>query len=109
MCHIVFCTDLCLWPRKLRTFFYEINHFYYNSKALTKRSGLPVRIFIGYSHRLLSYIFPCRMVNFGTVLSKRYAMAQLVEALRYKPEGRRFDFLMALLEFCIDIILRTGL
>jgi hypothetical protein len=30
----------------------------------------------------------------------RHAVAQLVEALRYKPEGRGFD-----LEFLIDIIL----
>jgi len=36
-------------------------------------------------------------------------MAQLVEALRYKPEGCRFDPLRVLLEFFIDIILRTAL
>jgi len=26
------------------------------------------------------------------IVNKRYAVAQLVEALRYKPEGRGFDF-----------------
>jgi len=34
-----------------------------------------------------------------------YAVAQLVEALRYKPEGRVFDSRMVLLEFFIDIFL----
>ena len=28
----------------------------------------------------------------ATIKKKGYAMAQLVEALRYKPEGRGFDF-----------------
>jgi hypothetical protein len=35
-----------------------------------------------------------------------YAVVQLVEALRYKPEGRGFDFR---LEFLIDIILPAAL
>ena len=37
-----------------------------------------------------------------------YAVAQLVEALRYKPEGRGFD-LDASLGFIIDIILTAAL
>jgi len=36
-------------------------------------------------------------------------VAQLVEALRYKPEGRGFDSPMVLLEFFIDIILLAAL
>jgi hypothetical protein len=37
-----------------------------------------------------------------------YAVTQLVEALRYKPEGRGIDSLMSL-EFFIDIILPAAL
>jgi len=40
----------------------------------------------------------------GTLL-----VAQLVEALRYKPEGRGFRFPMVLVEFFIDIILPAAL
>jgi hypothetical protein len=36
-----------------------------------------------------------------------HVVAQLVEALRYEPEGRRFD--SVLLEFFIDIILPAAL
>ena len=36
-------------------------------------------------------------------------MAQLVEALRYRPESRGFDSLMVSLEFFIDIILPAAL
>jgi hypothetical protein len=36
-------------------------------------------------------------------------MAQLVEALRYKPEGRGFGFPMESLGFLIDIILPAAL
>ena len=36
-------------------------------------------------------------------------MAQLVEALRYKPEGREVPFPMVSLEFSIDIILPAAL
>jgi len=36
-------------------------------------------------------------------------VAQLVEALRYKPEGHGFKFLMLSLEFFIDIILLAAL
>jgi hypothetical protein len=39
------------------------------------------------------------------VTSERHAVAQLVEALRYKPEGRGFD----LLEFFIDTIFTVTL
>ena len=38
-----------------------------------------------------------------------YAVAQLVEALRYKPEGRGVRFPMVSLEFFIDIILPAAL
>ena len=37
-----------------------------------------------------------------------HAVAQLVEALRYKPEGRGFDSRMVSLEFFIDIILSAA-
>ena len=40
---------------------------------------------------------------------ERYAVAQLVEALRYKPEGRGVRFPMVSLEFFIDIILPAAL
>jgi len=36
-------------------------------------------------------------------------VAQLVEALRYKPEGRGFDFPIVSLEFFIDIIFPVAL
>jgi len=38
-----------------------------------------------------------------------HAVAQLVEALRYKPEGRELRFPMVSLEFFIDIILPAAL
>jgi len=38
-----------------------------------------------------------------------YAVAQLVEALHYKPEGRGFYSQMVSLEFFIDIILTIAL
>ena len=38
-----------------------------------------------------------------------YAMAQLVEALSYKSEGRRSDSPMVSLEFFVDIILPAAL
>ena len=38
-----------------------------------------------------------------------HAVAQLVEALRYKREGRGFEFPMVSLEFFIDIILPAAL
>ena len=40
---------------------------------------------------------------------KGHGVAQLVEALRYKPEGRGFDSSMVLLEFFIEIILPAAL
>jgi hypothetical protein len=39
----------------------------------------------------------------------RHAVAQLVETLRCKPEGRRVRFPMVSLEFFIDIILPAAL
>jgi len=41
--------------------------------------------------------------DWGTLL-----VVQLVEALRYKSEGRRFDSPMVSLEFFIDVILPLG-
>ena len=38
-----------------------------------------------------------------------HTVAQLVEALRYKSEGRRFDSPMVSLEFFIDIIFPAAL
>jgi hypothetical protein len=38
-----------------------------------------------------------------------HAVAQLVEALRYKPEGRGFDSPVVSLEFFINIILSATL
>jgi len=38
-----------------------------------------------------------------------HAVAQLVEALRYKSEGRGFDSRMGSLEFFIGIILQVAL
>ena len=38
-----------------------------------------------------------------------HAVAQLVEALRYKPEGRGFDSPMVSLKFFIDTILPVAL
>ena len=48
----------------------------------------------------------CAAVYSGWYIKQEgHAVAQLVEALCYKPEGRRFD----LLEFFIDIILPAAL
>jgi len=41
--------------------------------------------------------------------SSRAGVAHLLEALRYKPEDRRFDFPIMSLEFFIDIILPAAL
>jgi hypothetical protein len=38
-----------------------------------------------------------------------HAVAQLLEALRYKPEGRGFDSQMRSLNFSIDLILPAAL
>jgi hypothetical protein len=38
-----------------------------------------------------------------------HAVAQLVDALSYKPEGRGFDSLMRSLDFLIDLILSAAL
>jgi hypothetical protein len=38
-----------------------------------------------------------------------HAVAQLVEALRYKPEGRAFRFPMVSLEFFMDVIIPAAL
>jgi hypothetical protein len=43
------------------------------------------------------------------VIQSGQAVAQLVEALHYKKEGRGFDFPMVSLGFLIDIILSVAL
>ena len=45
----------------------------------------------------------------GTHFCWGHAVAQLVEALRYKPEGRGVRFPIVSLEFFIDIILSAAL
>jgi hypothetical protein len=45
----------------------------------------------------------------ATVVKIVHAVAQLVEALRYKAEGRGFQFPMVSSEFFIDIILLAEL
>jgi hypothetical protein len=45
----------------------------------------------------------------STLLSWGHAVAQLVEALRYKSEGRSFDFRWCNWIFFIDIILPAAL
>jgi hypothetical protein len=47
------------------------------------------------------------MFNQYVNYDREHAVAQLVEALRYKPEDRRFQ--MVSLEFFIDIILPAAL
>jgi hypothetical protein len=50
--------------------------------------------------------FPNEISSFILLLHKRgHAVGQLVEALRYKPEGRRFDSRKVSLEYLIHIIL----
>jgi hypothetical protein len=39
------------------------------------------------------------------LLTKEYAVAQLVQALRYEPEGRGIDFPMESLGFFTDLFL----
>jgi len=41
--------------------------------------------------RELQASFESRVIQKSCMLNKGHAMAQLVEALRYKPEGRGFD------------------
>jgi len=43
------------------------------------------------------------------VKNKGHVVAQLVEALRYKPEGRGFDARWCYWNFFIDIILQVAL
>ena len=47
--------------------------------------------------------------NISICICKGHAVAQSVEALRYKPEGRGFDSRWCHLEFFIDIILPAAL
>ena len=57
--------------------------------------------------KFLSFrIFKIRIYTFRSV---GYAVAQLVEAVRYKPEGRGFDSPLVSLEFFIDVILPAAL
>jgi hypothetical protein len=46
-------------------------------------------------------------LSVAVISARRHAVAQLVEALRYKPEGR--GFLIVSLEFLIDIVLPAAL
>ena len=52
---------------------------------------------------------PTNYVRYKTWGEGAYALAQLVEALRYKPEVRGFDSPMVSLEFFIDVILPAAL
>ena len=52
-------------------------------------------------------IFP--EVAADTGYNRVHAVAQFVEALRYKPEGSRVRFPMGSLEFFIDIILPAAI
>ena len=47
----------------------------------------------------------CDVFRYIMISVRGHAVAQLVEALRYKPEGRGFDSRWCRLEFFIDIIL----
>jgi hypothetical protein len=43
------------------------------------------------------------------LLTKEYAVAQLVQALRYEPKGRGIDFPMELVVFFVDLCLPAAL
>jgi hypothetical protein len=45
----------------------------------------------------------------SAVIPMGHAVAQLVEALRYRPEGRGFDSRWLSFEFLIDVILSAAL
>jgi len=49
------------------------------------------------------------MIFIFHLVLRLYAVAQLVETLRYKPECRGFDSLWCHLNFSFDIILPTAL
>jgi hypothetical protein len=55
-------------------------------------------------HKLLIYSSIYFCLTEGTLL-----VAQLVDALRFKPEGRGIDTPMVSLEFFIDIVLPAAL
>ena len=69
-----------------------------------------VRTFPAFQSRDSFYIL-CSYVGVSYLLfvSSRYAVAQLVEALCYKSEGRGFDSQWVSLEFFIEIILPAAL
>jgi hypothetical protein len=52
-----------------------------------------------------------RVLRFSSanIIPPGHAVAQLVEALRYWPEGRGFDFRLCHWEFFIDLILPIAL
>jgi hypothetical protein len=60
-----------------------------------------------FSFAFSSYSFTCSIRHTYFLIGA--AVAQLVEALRYKPEGRRVRFPMVSLECFIDIILSVAL
>jgi hypothetical protein len=66
--------------------------------------------------RLCVHLWPliCTAENYsavcdGTLSGSGYAVAQFVDALCYKPEGRGVRFAMVSLEFFIDIIFPAAL
>jgi len=65
-------------------------------------------------HRYTLEFYVLLTVHLGTIfvnnqLDAGHAVAQLVNALRYKPEGRGFDFRWGHWIFFIDIILPAAL
>jgi hypothetical protein len=63
-----------------------------------------------HSHIRLNFRHKGKVLQYHNIASGApfawgHAVAQLVETLHKKPEGRGFDFPMVLLEFLIDIIL----
>ena len=63
----------------------------------------------GQDAKVTSYPLLEARLRMRKTISPGHAMAQLVEALRYKPKGRGFDSPMMSLEFFIDIILPVAL
>jgi hypothetical protein len=59
--------------------------------------------------KLIKLNFIIHTIHTGLTLTAGHAVAQLVEALRYKSVGRGFDFSMVSLEFFIDVILPAAL
>jgi len=58
---------------------------------------------------ILIFCYTRNMVCINTGPLWVYSVAQLVQALRYKPEGRGFDYRWCHWNFSIDIILPAAL